>query len=90
MSLKILLGVVTNILGKHLNLDIKSAITKCNNLSIMYFYYLSPNTKASQNVDYALNTGLVLFFLELTMLLFVERKLCFKLEYLEIVFTHQF
>ena len=30
----------------------------------MYFYYLSPNTKALQTVDYALNTGLVLFFLE--------------------------
>ena len=30
--------------------------------SIMCFYCLSPNTKASQTVDYALNTGLVLFF----------------------------
>ena len=30
----------------------------------MFVYYLSPNTKASQTVDYALNTGLVLFFLE--------------------------
>ena len=57
----------------------------------MYVYYLSPNTKASQTVDYALNTGLVIiFFSNLTMLFFVERKLCFKLEYLERVFTYLF
>ena len=55
----------------------------------MYVYYLWPNTKASQAVDYALNTGLVLFFLDFNNVIF-ERKLCFKLEHIERVFTYQF
>ena len=37
----------------------------------MYVYYLSTNTKASQTVDYALNTGLVLFSLEFNNVIFL-------------------
>ena len=43
----------------------------------MYFYYLSPNTKASQTVDYAFNTGLVLFFLEFNNVLIRWKKTMF-------------
>ena len=43
----------------------------------MYFYCLSPNTKASQTVDYALNTGLVLFFLEFNNVLIRLKKTMF-------------
>ena len=43
----------------------------------MYVYYLWPNTKASQAVDYALNTGLVLFFLEFNIVIFRWKKTMF-------------
>ena len=43
----------------------------------MYVYYLSTNTKASQTVDYASNTGLVLFFLKFNNVIFYWKKTMF-------------
>ena len=68
MTLKNTLGVVTKILGEHLNLEIESAITECN-IYQMYFYYLSPNTNESQAADYTLNIELVLYLLEFNIVL---------------------
>ena len=63
VTLKILKGVVTKIFGKHLNLDIESAITKCNIHQYCIFIMSRPILN-SQAVDYTLNIGLVLSFLE--------------------------